>query len=247
MNKKSKDYLIVALDTSSEMEALKTIDLLSSHVNYFKVGLELFCTAGPKIIDEVKNRGNKVFFDGKFLDIPNTVSKAVSSIVRHRVDMLNVHITGASEMISEAKQSLVEAANKYNLNPPALLGVTILTSMNQETLTADLQIKDKIENYILHLTKLGIKSGLDGVVCSPNEAKMIRDLANKEGEKDFLIVTPGVRPTWAKTDDQQRISTPKDAILNGVSHIVVGRPITAHENPVDATKKILEEIEEAIT
>jgi len=246
MKKAPKDYLIVALDTSSESEALKIIESLSGHIDYFKIGLELFCSCGPKIIEEVKNRGNKVFFDGKFLDIPNTVSKAVSSIVRQRVDMVNVHIMGGEEMISEAKNALVEAANKYNLNPPALLGVTILTSMNQETISTDLKIKDKIEDYVLHLTRLGIKNGLDGVVCSPNEAKMIRDLANKEGKKDFLIVTPGVRPVWAKTNDQQRISTPKDAILNGVSHIVVGRPITASKDPIDATKKIIEEIEEAI-
>lgn len=244
---KPKDYLIVALDTSSEKVALKTVEQLHEHVGYFKVGLELFTACGPGIIEKVKKSGSKVFFDGKFMDIPNTASRAVANMVMHKADIINVYMSGGTKMLQESKIALVEAANKYNLNAPKLLGVTILTSMNSETLENDLKIKEEMKEYILHLAVLAIKNNLDGIICSPNEAKMIRNAANEHGKKDFLIVTPGVRPEWAQKNDQHRTATPKEAILNGVSHIVVGRPITASENPVDATKKITDEIQEAIS
>lgn len=245
--KNPKDYLILALDTSSEKDALKTVEQLHEHVGYFKVGLELFTSCGPEIIEKIKRFGSRVFFDGKFMDIPNTASKAIGNMVRHKADMLNVYMSGGSKMLQECKISLIEAANKYNLNAPKLLGVTILTSMNSETLENDLKIKEEMQEYILHLAVLAIKNNLDGIICSPNEAKMIKDAAVKHDKKDFLIVTPGVRPEWAQKNDQHRTATPKEAILNGVSHIVVGRPITGADNPIDATKKILSEISEAIS
>ncbi len=247
MKRDAKDYLMIALDTSSEKEALSTVEKLTEYTGYFKVGLELFTSCGPKIIDEIKKFGNKVFFDGKFMDIPNTVSKAVGNIVRHRADILNVYMSGGSVMLQEAKNSIVESANKYNLNPPKLLGVTILTSISSEMLENDLKIKEQMEEYVAHLAFLAIKNDLDGIICSPNEAKMIREVANKNNKKDFLIVTPGIRPEWAQKNDQKRTATPKEAIQNGVSHIVVGRPITDSNDPVDSVKKIINEIEKTIS
>lgn len=238
----AKEYLMVALDTSSEKEALELIKKLSNKVGYFKVGLELFSSIGPKIIDIIKDNGNKVFFDGKFLDIPNTVSKAVSNIVKHRADILNVYMSGGAHMLQEAKKSLIETAKENNIPAPKLLGVTVLTSMTSDVLENDLKIQTQINDYILHLAKLGIQNGLDGIICSANEAKLIRENI----KSDFLIVTPGIRPSWAQSDDQKRIATPKDAIKNGVTHIVVGRPITSAKDPVLAAEKILDEIEDAL-
>ncbi|OGI08469.1 MAG: orotidine 5'-phosphate decarboxylase [Candidatus Melainabacteria bacterium RIFCSPLOWO2_02_FULL_35_15] len=238
----AKDRLIVALDTSSENEAFELIKKLSGKIGYFKVGLELFSSMGPKIIDIIKDNGDKVFFDGKFLDIPNTVSKAIANIVKHKVDILNVYMSGGANMLQEAKKSLVETAKSNNLPLPKLLGVTVLTSMTSDVLENDLKVQTQLNDYVLHLAELGIKNGLDGIICSANEAKLIRDNI----KNDFLIVTPGIRPSWAQNNDQKRIATPKEAIKNGVTHIVVGRPITGDKDPVSAAEKILEEIEDAI-
>ena len=239
----AKERLIVALDTSSKEEVLSLVKKLSDKVGYFKVGLELFSSMGPEIIDIIKDNGNKVFFDGKFLDIPNTVSKAISNIVKHKVDMLNVYMSGGAIMLQEAKKSLLETAKKNNLPPPKLLGVTVLTSMTIDVLENDLKIQTQLNEYVLHLANLGIKNGLDGIICSANEAKLIKENI----KKDFLIVTPGIRPGWAQSNDQKRIATPKEAIENGVTHMVVGRPITGDKDPISAAEKILDEIEEALT
>ena len=242
----AKDCLIVALDTSSEKEALELIKKLSDKVGYFKVGLELFSLLGPKIIDIIKDNGNKVFFDGKFLDIPNTVSKAVANIVKHKADMLNVYMSGGTVMLQEAKKSLIETAKANNLPQPKLLGVTVLTSMTSDVLENDLKVQIQLNDYILHLATLAINNGLDGIICSANEAKLIRDGIKSQIKNDFLIVTPGIRPSWAQNNDQKRIATQKEAIKNGVTHLVVGRPITGDKDPIGATEKILNEIEEAI-
>ena len=240
---KPKDCLIIALDTSSEKEAIKLIESLKDYVSYFKVGLELFTSVGPRIIQIIKDNGNNIFFDGKFLDIPNTVSKAVSNMVYHRVDMLNIHMSGGTKMIQEAKNSLIETAQKYNLQPPKLLGVSVLTSITNDVLQNDLKIQTQLNEYVVHLANLALKNNLDGIICSPHEAKLVNKIRTG---KNFLIVTPGVRPMSAKTHDQERFTTPKEAIANGANHIVVGRPITEAKNPKDAVKKILDEIEEAI-
>lgn len=237
-----KDRLIVALDTSSEQEAIKLIEKLSDCVSYFKVGLELYTSIGPKIFNIIKDKGNKVFFDGKFIDIPNQVKGAVANMVHHRVDMLTLHMAGGLQMLREAKNSANESAQKHNLQPPKILGVSVLTSITGDALQNDLKVQSQIDEYVLHLAMLAFKNNLDGIVCSPQEAKLIREAT----DKNFLIVTPGVRPSWSKTHDQKRIATPKDAISNGASHIVVGRPITEASNPLDAAKKILDEMESAI-
>lgn len=239
----AKDHLIVALDTREEADVINLVEKLSGKVGYFKVGLELFTSLGPKIVKLIKERGDKVFFDGKFLDIPNTVSKAVANMVKHKVDMLNIHLSGGKKMLEEARRLLAETALQEKLQAPKLLGVTVLTSITNDILQNDLKIKSQIEEYVSHLTKFALSVSLDGIICSPNEAKIVREVSKEN--KDFLIITPGVRPTWAKANDQERIATPKEAILNGASHIVIGRPITSANNPLDAVKKILEEIEGA--
>ena len=240
-----KEHLIVALDTSNETEAIKLVEKLSGYVGYFKIGLELFTAYGPRIIQAIKDTENKIFFDGKFLDIPNTVSKAVYNMVRHRVDMLNVYMSGGAVMLTEAKQALVDSAQEHNLQLPKLLGVTVLTSLTSDVLQNDLKIQDQSDEYVLHLAKLAFKNNLDGIICSPHEAKLMTQLKQeaKKLNKEFLIVTPGVRPSWADKNDQERIATPKDALTNGATHIVVGRPITSATNPLDAVKKIYEEIQ----
>ncbi len=247
--KKAKDHLIIALDTSNEEEAMKHILKLKDYTGYFKVGLELFTGIGPKIIKAIKDAGSKVFFDGKFLDIPNTVSKAVSNMVLHKVDMLNVYMSGGTQMISDARAALIDTAKKNNITPPKLLGVTVLTSITSDILQDDLKIKAQLDEYVVHLAELAIKNNMDGIICSPNEAEVVNKLKKEKHKspEEFLIVTPGVRPAWAKTNDQKRIATPKEAIKNGSTHIVIGRPITGAKDPVDAVKKILDEIEEGIS
>ena len=240
-----KDHLIIALDTSSEDEARKYIDLLSEYTGYFKVGLELFTSVGPKIIKVIKDKGNKVFFDWKFLDIPNTVSHAVANMVRHKVDMINVYMSGGAVMLAETKKLMFETAKECNIEPPSLLGVTVLTSITNNILQEDLKIKSQLDEYVLHLASIALSNNMDGIICSPNEASLIKTLKNEKygADRKFLIVTPGIRPKWASADDQKRTATPKEAIQNGATHIVVGRPVTADKNPKDAIKKILDEIE----
>ena len=241
--KDPKEYLIVALDVQSKKEALEIVNKLRSDVSYFKVGLTLFAGEGPKIIDEIKKLGCKVFLDGKFLDIPHQVSGAVSSLVHHKVDMMNVHLTGGMHMLYDAKQAIITTSKKLNIEPPKLLGVTALTSINEEILQENLQIKAQIDEYVLNRAKIAKEAGLDGIVCSPKEASLVR----KELGKDFLIVTPGVRPKWAEKNDQKRTSTPKEAVKNGANFVVVGRPITDAKDPLDAARKILSEIKEGIS
>lgn len=239
-----KDRLIVALDSSDENEVLGIVHKLGASVGYFKVGLELFTAFGPPIIKKIKHTGSKIFFDGKFLDIPNTVSHAVSNMVRHKVDMINVYLSGGKNMLLEAKKLLLETAQIENISPPKLLGVTVLTSITSEVLKNDLKVQAHLEEYVLHLAEFALEANLDGIICSPNEAKIVKKAA--VDNKNFLIVTPGVRPIWADTNDQKRVATPKEAIANGATHIVVGRPITQSKNPLDAVKKILDELEETI-
>ena len=246
MKNKAKEHLIIALDTSNKHDAIELVDKLKDYTGYFKIGLELFTAAGPEIIKEVKQLGCKIFFDGKFMDIPNTVNKAVSNIVSYGVDMLNVYMSGGTVMIQKAREAVLDTALAYNISPPKLLGVTVLTSMEKEGLESDLKIKAQFEEYISLLTKQALKNNIDGIICSANEAKLVREVVTTENKNDFLIVTPGIRPSWAEANDQRRIATPKEAIENGVTHIVVGRPITGARNPLDAAKKILDEIEEAV-
>lgn len=232
------EKLIVALDVASFSEAEKLVKLLSPLVAVFKVGKELFTSTGPSVIEMINAHQSKVFLDLKFHDIPNTVGAACEAAVRHKVFMLNVHTLGGQNMMIQAVQSVHKTAEELNIKPPYLLGVTILTSMKDSDLK-ELGVRKKLEKQVVSLAVLAKNSGLDGVVASAHETGMIR----KKTGRDFLIVTPGVRPVWASHGDQKRVMTPKEAIEGGANYIVVGRPITQNSSPLDAADKILKEIE----
>ncbi len=230
---KAAEKLIVALDVRSLDEAKEMIRKLSPDVRIFKVGMGLFTLCGPDAVALVHDNGARVFLDLKFHDIPNTVAHAVRSAAKLGVFMVNIHALGGSEMMMKA----VEAARESEKRPK-LLGVTVLTSMDQSAI-GEVGIERKIEEEVVSLARLGKESGLDGVVASPNETGLIR----KNLGKDFIIVTPGIRPTGAEKNDQKRVMTPKDAIMAGADYIVVGRPITETKDPLGAAKKIIKEME----
>jgi len=229
--------LIVALDAPTLEVAEQWLVELQGVVHYYKVGLELFTAHGWKAVNLVKNYRGKVFLDLKLHDIPNTVSRTLASVCEHEVDIVNVHALGGLEMMKMAR----EAVEKYSSGcvvKPRLIAVTVLTSHSQDTLNKELGIKGKVKEEVLHLAGLARKSGLDGVVCSPQETAWVR----KKCGKDFLIVTPGVRPAGAFIGDQKRIETPEKAVRAGADYIVVGRPVTQASNPRAAAGEILKAI-----
>ncbi len=229
---KPQEKIIVALDVNTEAEALKLVKKLSAHVGVFKVGKELFVSSGPSIIKKIHKLGGKVFLDLKFHDIPNTVAKAVDAACKLGVYMLTIHTSGGSEMMKAA----ADAAAPYK-NRPIILGVTVLTSMDDKGLK-EINVCKTAEAQVLRLAKMAKKAGLTGIVSSAMEAKKLR----KALGPDMALVTPGIRPLWSVKGDQKRIVTPKDAIKNGSSFMVIGRPITGHKDPVEAAKLIAEEI-----
>ncbi len=226
------ERLIVALDVKSLDKARAMVDRLIPSVRIFKVGLGLFTLCGSKAVEMVHDKGGKVFLDLKFHDIPNTVASAVKSASDLGVFMLNIHSLGGSEMMRKAAEAV-----KGLLERPLILGVTILTSMDQRAI-GEVGIGKGIEEEVLSLATMAKESGLDGVVASPHETSAIRE---KSG-KDFIIVTPGVRPEWAAAGDQKRIATPGEAIKAGADYIVVGRPIVEADDPAEAVRKIIEEM-----
>lgn len=242
-----KNKILVALDVPTMGAATALVRELAPHVGGFKVGLELMAHVGaPQIVDAVRDAGGVLFFDGKFHDIPNTVAGAVKGAVRPGVGMLNVHCLGGSLMMKAAKEAAVAAASAQKIPVPIVLGVTVLTSMDATQLQAIgmSQVREGRDVAILvgHLALEAQKAGLDGVVASPQEAAMIRDLCGK----GFVVVTPGVRPIWAAAGDQKRVMTPRDAIEAGADYVVIGRPITHPPkevgSPADAVQKIIEEL-----
>jgi orotidine-5'-phosphate decarboxylase len=231
--------LIVALDTSDEQNVKKLVDQLALYVGAFKVGLELYTTLGPSIIRYIQNPGSKVFLDGKFHDIPNTVAGASAAATRHKVWMFNVHCSGGTAMLIAAVNAAQETAAELNIPRPLILGVTILTSIDAKILKSELGIEKELTRQVVYFAQLARDAGLDGVVASPKEIIPIREKLGKE----FIILTPGIRPSWAAdAQDQKRIMTPRDAISAGANYLVVGRPITQSPNPVEAAQRILDEI-----
>ena len=224
-----RDRLIVALDFPTKSKALALASSLSGTVSTYKIGLELYTAEGPEIIREVAATGAKIFLDLKLHDIPNTVAKAVAAAGELGVQMLTVHLSGGHTMLSAA----VEA------RPPNLflLGVTVLTSATRETLS-ETGVNSGIEEQVLRLAELGQKSGIDGLIASPQEVKTLRERLGDQ----IKLITPGVRPSWAPADDQKRFTTPRDALKNGADYLVVGRPITADPNPRAAVDRLLAEI-----
>jgi orotidine-5'-phosphate decarboxylase len=233
----AEDRFIVALDVSSLEEAEKLLSKLSGTVKVFKIGKELFTSAGPEIVRRVHSQGGKVFLDLKFHDIPNTVAGACTAATKLGVFMLNVHASGGRKMMSMAADAVQKAASETGKSTPILLGVTVLTSMGAEDL-AEVGVSKNLQTQVQDLAKLSKQCGLGGVVASGQEIELIRNAVGN----DFYIVTPGVRPAWAAAGDQKRIVTPKEAMDRGASFIVVGRPITHADNPKYAAEQILNEI-----
>lgn len=238
----AKDRIVLALDFDTLEEAEKYVVLLKDYVGYFKVGLQLSISCGLEVVDMIKRHGGKVFFDGKFHDIPNTVAKAGVNLMKRGIDFFNINANGGSKMMNTTVRLCRETAKKKGLPKPTILGVTLLSSFGQKTLSEELCINKNIDEYASHITKIIHDCELDGVVASATEAAKIR----KEFGEDFFIMCPAVRPSWAGVNDQLRVVSPSEAIRAGVDFMVIGRPITSHDNPVAATKLIIDEIEEAM-
>jgi orotidine-5'-phosphate decarboxylase len=230
--------LILALDVHEYDYALELVDTFSEYFDIFKVGLELFTSHGPKIVDAIHNKGKKVFLDLKYHDIPNTASKAALAAARMGVYMFNVHASGGLEMMKRCRESLVELCLRENLERPRILGVTVLTSLTREILRDELGIQYGLKTHVRHLSGLSLKAGLDGVVASGREIETIRSHCGR----GFLIVTPGIRPSWTPPDDQNRTMTPKEAIRQGADYLVIGRAVLQQPDPLKALELISLEV-----
>lgn len=217
-----KSKLIVALDVADYQDAVALIHTMRDVVDVFKVGSQLFIRVGPQIVRFLNDHGKQCFLDLKFHDIPNTVAKAVESAAALQVHMLTVHAGAGTEMLKAAAGVP---------NRPLILGVTVLTSVG-----------GKVGKKAGRLAKLTKECGLEGVVASPHEARLIRDTVGE----DFLIVTPGIRPSWAEAGDQRRVMTPAEAVAAGADYIVVGRPIIAAQNPAQAALRVIDEMTSSV-
>lgn len=233
-----KEKLIIALDVSDAKQALSIVDMLGDYADVFKVGFELFVSAGPKVVEDIHNKGKRVFLDLKFHDIPNTVTKAALAAARLGVYMFNVHTSGGLDMMKRCRDSVAELCLKENIQRPKIIGVTVLTSLDNEVLKNELSVSHGIKTHVKHLALLAQKAGLDGVVASPHEISMIKQHCSK----GFIVVTPGIRPSWVPPDDQKRTATPKEALKNGADYIVMGRGILKQEDPIKALELISLEI-----
>ena len=239
----AKDRIILALDVDTMEEAEKLVVELKDYVGCFKVGLQLFTSCGFKPFEMIKKHGSKAFFDGKFHDIPNTVARACVNLLNRGVNFFDVHTSGGSKMLSTTVKLSKEYAKKYNMPEPTIIGVTLLSSFGQKTLTTELGVDKSLDEYVLNLSEVAKQVGLDGVLASASEAKEIR----KHVGEDFIIICPAIRPTWSVVNDQIRVVTPTDAIKSGVDYMVVGRPVTQAEDKISAIKMIIDEIENAMS
>jgi orotidine-5'-phosphate decarboxylase len=226
-----RDRLIVALDFPSSHDALAFVDRLDGTCRWFKVGLELFLAAGAGIVQTLRNRGYSVFLDLKFHDIPNTVAGAIRSVGPLGAELLTVHASGGPAMLAAAAEAAAGLAD-----PPKVLAVTVLTSMDRSQLAATGILRSP-EDQVLLLARMAFEARIDGFVCSPEEAASLRSAL-----PGAILVTPGIRPAGAAIGDQKRIATPADALAAGVNYLVVGRPITQANNPAEAASAILAEM-----
>lgn len=238
----AKERIVLALDVDDLDEAEKLVVELKDYVGYFKIGLQLFTSYGLSAIKMIRDHGGKVYCDLKFHDIPNTVSHACSNLIKHNINFFNIHLQGGSKMVSQAVKVSRDTAKSLEMDSPTILGVSLLSSFGQRTLTEELCVPKNIEEYILQLTKLAKDNGLDGIVAGASEAKKIR----QEFGEDFIILCPATRPTWAAVNDQVRVDTPTEAIKAGVDYLVIGRPITDAKDKIAATNLIIDEINSAL-
>ncbi|MEZ0236614.1 MAG: orotidine-5'-phosphate decarboxylase [Methylophilaceae bacterium] len=224
--------IVVALDFAEAKQALAFVDRIDPTLCRVKVGKELFTAEGPRFVEELVKRDFGVFLDLKFHDIPNTVAKACEAAARLGVWMLNVHASGGRAMMEAARNAIDKSSQQ-----PLLIAVTVLTSMDQAALN-EIGISGNLQDQVLRLALLTEQAGLDGVVCSAQEATLLR----QHVKQDFCLVTPGIRPAAASKDDQSRIVTPADALQQGSSYLVIGRPITQAVDPLKALHAIIDEI-----
>ncbi len=235
----SLNKIIVPLDVATEEEAIALTEKLPE-VNWWKVGLELFISCGPSILTKLKEREKRIFLDLKLHDIPNTMAGACRVAGSYGVDLITVHATAGREALKAAQTAGKEGAAAADKAPPKLIAVTILTSLTSQDLAFDLKIPLELSEYVLNMALLAEESGLAGAVCSPQEVAELRRVCRD----DFLLVCPGVRPSWAAKGDQKRSLTPAKAIKAGADYLVIGRPITQAEEPRAALDKICQEIED---
>ena len=239
----AKNRLIVALDYSSMPDIEKLVEKLGESISIYKVGLESYLNTEGKVVDYLHQKKKKIFLDLKFHDITNTVKMACENAIRKNVFMFNIHCSNGSRTMSEVS----EKKKKHN-SQSLLIGVTVLTNLDEKDINEIFKSTLNIEELVLNMATVAKKSNMSGIVCSPNESGIIKEKLGK----DFITVCPGVRPKFTldqngkSGDDQNRIMTPYNAIKNGADFLVIGRPITKAENPLEAAKAILEEISEAL-
>jgi orotidine-5'-phosphate decarboxylase len=234
MNDYLIDRLALPLDNVSSLnEIQKLIKQTAPSIGVFKIGLEQFTRFGPPVLDVVRRSGRKIFLDLKFHDIPNTVAKAVESAGALGVDFLTIHTQGGLEMMRAAKDAAKRCSHQ-----PKIIGVTLLTSIGEESLRQELTVAKDPSSYVCHLAGLARDADIDGIVCSANDLPEVKPVL----PKSFVIITPGIRPAGTAANDQKRIATPAEAIKNGATILVIGRPITQASDPGKAAHSILEEI-----
>jgi orotidine-5'-phosphate decarboxylase len=241
----ANERIIVALDVPSRQRALALARALVGHVGLLKVGLELLFSEGLGIVREIADIGASIMLDTKICDIPNTAAGAARALTRLGASMLTVHAMGGQTMLRRSIEETRDEAARLGVSPPRVLAVTILTSLDDAALANDLGVCRKLEDQVLHLSRLALDAGADGVVASAREAAAIRRLSDH-----LLVVTPGVRPSWSSTQDQLRVQTPGEAVRSGASHVVIGRPIidppASIGSPVAAAERIGAEIQDAL-
>ncbi|HEY6045116.1 MAG TPA: orotidine-5'-phosphate decarboxylase [Pyrinomonadaceae bacterium] len=238
----AKDKLIAALDVDSSKRALELLEILRGSVGMFKIGMQLFTAAGPDIVRRVIANGARVFLDLKYHDIPNTVSLAGIEATRLGVSIFNIHASGGTEMMKRTANAVTETASREGLARPKVIAVTLLTSLDTNAL-AQVGINAGSDSFVGTLARAAAHCGLDGVVASPREIKLVREAVP---QTDFLIVTPGIRSAHATPDDQRRTLTASEAIRAGADYLVVGRPILGDSDPVSAAKRFVGEIADAL-
>jgi orotidine-5'-phosphate decarboxylase len=223
--------LISVLDVDTRDEALAVVEACGDAVGWFKVGAQLFTRCGPGVVREIQNLGKGVMLDLKYHDIPNTVAKAALAAAHLDVELFTVHASGGRAMLEAAREAIEG-------HPARMLAVTVLTSFSDNTLRADLNVQETAAEAVARLAKMAVEAGAHGLVCSPQEIGLVREAVGPEP----LVVTPGIRPAWASTDDQARVMTPAQAAEAGADYIVVGRPILNAPDPADAARRVLKEL-----
>lgn len=236
----AKERLIIALDVETADEALRLFGELRGETGMFKVGSQLFTTAGPELVRRLVDEGARVFLDLKFHDIPNTVAAAAREAVRLGVALFNVHAAGGSEMMRRAAEATAEESARLCVEKPSLIAVTVLTSMDEVALTETGVAAANVEEHVRRLARLTDSAGLDGVVASPHEIVAVRETVGRAG---FLVVTPGVNPSGAAYADQKRVTSPSEAVRRGADFVVVGRAILNSNDRVQAARAVVEEMQ----